>query len=505
MRFDPRKFLFNKSARSARFNLPSLDIDRWARPIRLPQQVSAPKPRMTDPFGHNEHQAITTRPTDREPLSGLPSDATPVSWRCVLSAFGLLFLLFSACAPKADIDFVPNRLLTWRMERELESDLSVIAIDIATTLERVFGTPDKPMRPRILDSTLATAKLLRQDYLDRAAGPVGRGFDDVETGLFRKHCSQCHGITGDGRGPAAALLDPYPRDFRRGTFKVKSTPPNSRPSIDDLIHVLENGIVGTSMPAMRNLKSDRHYANDIDVLAEYVRYLAIRGEVEREIMMRLVPDLDLDVRTSIVRTNDDGSPNAEDLKAIDDVIMKVAMRWTAADTISIPEPSMSFDIAKRDEWSDEQKESFLEAARHGRELFQSNTAACYQCHGEKGDGQGKLVDFDEWTKDWTTRAGIDPREREQWQPLKKLGLLKPVPARPRNLEWGVFRRGSDSSSIYRTIVSGIEGSPMPAASLQPTVTSGLSTDDVWDLVYFCQALSLPEFKEQIFAPEVAAQ
>ena len=37
--------------------------------------------------------------------------------------------------------------------------------------------------------------------------------------LFAQHCAACHGISGDGAGPTAALLDPYPRDFRNGVFK----------------------------------------------------------------------------------------------------------------------------------------------------------------------------------------------------------------------------------------------------------------------------------------------
>jgi mono/diheme cytochrome c family protein len=37
--------------------------------------------------------------------------------------------------------------------------------------------------------------------------------------VYMKRCVQCHGISGDGNGPAAASMYPRPRDYRRGIFK----------------------------------------------------------------------------------------------------------------------------------------------------------------------------------------------------------------------------------------------------------------------------------------------
>jgi mono/diheme cytochrome c family protein len=34
--------------------------------------------------------------------------------------------------------------------------------------------------------------------------------------IYAQRCEVCHGAEGDGNGPAAANLDPKPRDFRRG-------------------------------------------------------------------------------------------------------------------------------------------------------------------------------------------------------------------------------------------------------------------------------------------------
>ena len=55
-------------------------------------------------------------------------------------------------------------------------------------------------------------------------------------------------IVGDGAGPAAAVLDPYPRDFRNGLFKYTSTAGGAKPLREDLLRTLQQGIPGTAMP-----------------------------------------------------------------------------------------------------------------------------------------------------------------------------------------------------------------------------------------------------------------
>lgn len=47
-------------------------------------------------------------------------------------------------------------------------------------------------------------------YPPDAPGSAVRGRD-----LYGRYCSSCHGVHGDGRGPAAALLDTPPADFTR--------------------------------------------------------------------------------------------------------------------------------------------------------------------------------------------------------------------------------------------------------------------------------------------------
>jgi mono/diheme cytochrome c family protein len=124
----------------------------------------------------------------------------------------------------------------------------------------------------------------------------------------------------------------------------------------------------------------------------------------------------------------------------------------------------------------------------GRALFNSTVTACASCHGPDGKGDGKTQDFDEWTKDWTIRAGIDPLKKEEWKPLKKLGALKPVKDPARNFHLGAFRGGSEPQDIYLRIVNGIEGTPMPAIAKQPDNPQGVTESEVWDLVHFVMSL-----------------
>ena len=446
-------------------------------------------------------------------LSGIsfqPVIFTPTGWKPIPPRFRRMLsfktllatiVLFSVGCDTKTTTFEANRLLTARMQAELQVDLSSIENQVQSALTDLFGTPDHPHWPDSIESSSDFKSMVESGSLDRAAGPVNRDNRLVERGLFRKHCAQCHGIAGDGLGPAAALLNPYPRDFRRGSFKFKSTPQGAKPVLSDLVRTIEIGIPGTSMPAMANLVQDSHYDNDIPILANYVQFLAMRGEVERRLMMELVRDVDVDAGETVYDVSlkeKDPSKFAAQASKIDEIVAKVARSWVTtkvsqASEDHLPRLKVSHSLEGTN------REIFLESAIRGRKLFQSETAACWQCHGKDGSGKGKLVDFDEWTKDWTIRSGIDPKDPKQWKPLKKFGLLKPIPVSARNLHLGVFRGGNSPDAIFRTIVHGIEGTPMPAAALQPSVKNGLTEDQVWDLVHFCQSLGIADLCESMEA------
>ncbi len=66
-------------------------------------------------------------------------------------------------------------------------------------------------------------------------------------GIYFKRCSFCHGLLGDGEGPAAKYLDPRPRDFTLGTFKFRTTHSGELPTNEDLFRTISRGLAGTAM------------------------------------------------------------------------------------------------------------------------------------------------------------------------------------------------------------------------------------------------------------------
>ncbi|MEE8335680.1 MAG: c-type cytochrome [Candidatus Neomarinimicrobiota bacterium] len=75
--------------------------------------------------------------------------------------------------------------------------------------------------------------------------------------VYSSYCSACHGVAGDGKGPAAAAMNPAPRDFTNGVYKFRSTPSGALPTDEDLIKVINKGIPGTWMPGWKGIISEK--------------------------------------------------------------------------------------------------------------------------------------------------------------------------------------------------------------------------------------------------------
>ncbi len=82
--------------------------------------------------------------------------------------------------------------------------------------------------------------------------------DAIEAGkkLYERRCMPCHGEHGAGDGPAADVMDPRPRDFTKGLFKIRSTAHNELPTDADLYRTISRGIPGSGMPAWKRLLSE---------------------------------------------------------------------------------------------------------------------------------------------------------------------------------------------------------------------------------------------------------
>lgn len=80
--------------------------------------------------------------------------------------------------------------------------------------------------------------------------------------LYAANCTACHGVKGDGRGPAAVALNPKPADFTSASFWQGRTDAQVAGSI-------RSGRPGTSMTGFTQLSE-----GDLDDLVTYLRTLA---------------------------------------------------------------------------------------------------------------------------------------------------------------------------------------------------------------------------------------
>jgi mono/diheme cytochrome c family protein len=74
--------------------------------------------------------------------------------------------------------------------------------------------------------------------------------------LYSRYCSQCHGDKGDGEGYATPHLQPRPRNFTLGKYKVRTTPNGALPTHQDLVNIIRRGMPYTSMPAWPELTDE---------------------------------------------------------------------------------------------------------------------------------------------------------------------------------------------------------------------------------------------------------
>ncbi|MDA8745082.1 cytochrome c [Rubripirellula amarantea] len=414
--------------------------------------------------------------------------------------------------------FEPNLVHAMKYQIQEEIPMAEAARDTHWLAGQMFGTPDDPKLPEVITEDEELASIVAMDNLVKASGPA----DAEGRGLYRKHCVVCHGITGNGRGPTAAVQVPYPRDYRMGVFKFKSTPRGSKPAKDDIAKLIKHGIGGTAMVKIPELTD-----SDIDALVDYVIYLSWRGELERQAIdiaifdgllgeegdriinsdlgNRLKSNPSLRSELEALSEKDEDALTELDAQRLDafeayeeaweyaeDYAVEIGESWLEAqdEVIEVPEPPADVPVAE--DYADvlklksgEQAEAFLASVKRGQELFRGKVASCSKCHGETGMGDGQTNDYDDWTKDWTTRIGLKPEDRESLIPLLARGAFEPRNALPRNFAEGVFRGGASSEDLYLRITQGIEGSPMPAATF---VEGQFEEDDVWHLINYIRSL-----------------
>jgi mono/diheme cytochrome c family protein len=386
-------------------------------------------------------------------------------------AAALVVVCFGGCDARTDrfpVNELHAKVVAYRSQG---ASAEGVADVIAPVIEGLFGTPDVPKLPAAIP-----AGLLDVRNLERSAGAVSSDKAGVDFGLYRANCVVCHGLAGSGTGPAAGTQNPYPRDFRPGVFKYKSTPRESKPTKGDLARLLDAGVAGTGMPSFVRLPQE-----DRDALVDYVIYLAIRGETERRLVELAIEGSGSDAKglgAASLGLGESGRVADEGVAAeIDVVVAAVAASWLAAEPIEVPAPTRSF------------LEDPVAAAGRGKELFHGPLANCASCHGPAGDGNVATLDFDDWTKEFTTKLGLGV-ESEAIEGFLDAGGLKPRPIRPRKLAWGHFRGGESDERLYRLLVSGIAGTPMPALLVaEEGSTVGVTQEQLWDLVAYLKTFA----------------
>jgi mono/diheme cytochrome c family protein len=369
--------------------------------------------------------------------------------------------------------------------------------EIANVLAALFGTPDEPYA--------LPATNLNLGQLRRAAGPAWSDEAGYSYGLYRKHCVHCHGVTGDGRGPTALFLNPYPRDYRPGVYKFKSTYNPAKPTDDDLHRVLINGVPGTAMPSFSLLPG-----SEVEALVEYVKYLSYRGQLETKLIEYVFNELGEEEATDEAGNellDDDGEPvmrripldpttDADQREAVLALLDEVLEGWNEAnEQIIVPEE----DSIPQDERS---LEEILASAEKGRVLFYGVKANCVKCHGPTGLGDGQQDDHDSWMKahkkfledtasmakkselDDYEQSLLDRREEvaESLYPLRN--------AIPRNLRQGTLRGGRRRLDVFHKVYAGIAGTPMPGSGPpSPGAKGTLTEEEMWNIVDY--VLTLP--------------
>ncbi|MBY0513275.1 MAG: cytochrome c [Gemmataceae bacterium] len=281
-------------------------------------------------------------------------------------------------------------------------------------LTETFNTPGEP---RVADAEAA-----------ELAARLGLTPDRLREGgkLFFDKCVLCHGVAGDGRGPNAQWLNPHPRDFRQGRFKFVTTGDGGRPRKADLMRTIRDGLKGTAMPNFTMLPE-----HERDLLAGYVTFLSVRGEVEFRTLEALAREA--------AGEEADPDPGAK--------LRAVLRAWDAAEHAPpTPADPLPDDDATR------QTPAYQDSVRRGYELFSSpaglNCMACHQDFGRK-----PTYRYDVW------------------------GTV----ARPADLTGEVLKAGNGSEALYWRVRGGIQPVGMPA---HPTLTDA----QVWDVVRFVRAL-----------------
>lgn len=124
-------------------------------------------------------------------------------------------------------------------------NLLIFASLVIITTHTLIGCSSKDTK---VVTTIATLEDLPADIKARVKSDavLSLGF-----ATYSRNCVGCHGINGDGQGPAAVRLGIKPRNFTTGIFKFRSTPNGQLPLKTDLQRTIKQGLKDTAMPSFK--------------------------------------------------------------------------------------------------------------------------------------------------------------------------------------------------------------------------------------------------------------
>jgi mono/diheme cytochrome c family protein len=329
---------------------------------------------------------------------------------------------------------------SWYVDpRALREDDSQELFDV---LEEVCGTP---AHPKVELMTRETRQLLQLDEVTLKEG----------SRLYRQYCLQCHGLTGDGRGPTARWLNPHPRDYRPGIFKFESVNQSDTkrpPRREDLYRTIHEGVEGTAMQSYNMLSS-----NEINAIVSYVIHLSIRGEVEEAFFKAC----ELDEQGKLVPPKGGVTLFVKGKRNSGGKVASVIERWRESQDEDKKIVPGDYKISESD------KAAFDKSIQNGYDIFVGRGAVkggCTDCHFDFG--RKAMFKFD----DWATLV------------------------RPRDLTKSVYRGGRRPIDLYYRIHSGISGGNMPAQG------TNLTKEQIWDVVNFVRVLPYPAMRKDLKPP-----
>ncbi|MCP4447331.1 MAG: c-type cytochrome [Myxococcales bacterium] len=109
--------------------------------------------------------------------------------------------------------------------------------------------------------------------------------------LYDRFCLACHGIAGDGKGPALPLLWPQARNFLSGDYKWRTTSSGLPPTDEDLRRTIVFGVPGTSMHGFGDTLSN----TQVDALIAKLKTFAPRKFRRSATKLALPENLSADV------------------------------------------------------------------------------------------------------------------------------------------------------------------------------------------------------------------